>query len=195
MSTAATDPPYTVVVGVSGTSKSPAALIWPAAQAGANDGRLIAVRVLKRVPFPDAPTSLSSQRTLSEQPSSRSAHDAASAHQQADLAADVAETLGSSHPAECRVRYGGTRRCLLAAARGADLLVIDAARTPSSSSMLAHRIIAAARCPVVVLPPALTHEPPPWIVRAGQVVGQTALRALGTSGRPGYRPPEQSAWW
>ncbi|MDQ2850890.1 universal stress protein [Dermatophilaceae bacterium Sec6.4] len=190
MSTAATDPPYTVVVGVSGTSKSRAAVIWAAAQASANHGRLIAVRVLKRVPSPEAPTSVSSQRPLSEPLSSRSAHDTATAYQQADLAADIAETLGSSHQAECRVLYGGTRKCLLAAARSADLLVIDAARTPSSSSMLAHRIIAAAGCPVVVLPPALTHEPPPWIVKAGQVVGQTALRALGTSGRPGYHPPE-----
>lgn len=185
MSVAATDATYTVVVGVSGTSKSRAALIWAAAQASANHGHLIAVRVLKRVPSPDAPTSPSYER-----PSSKSAHDQGTTDQQADLAADVAETLGSSHQAECRVLYGGKRKCLLAAASGADLLVIDAARTPSSSSMLAHRIIAAAGCPVVVLPPALTREPPPWIVRAGQVVGQTALRALGTSGRPGYRPPE-----
>lgn len=85
---------------------------------------------------------------------------------------------------------GEKSKSLLAAAIGADLLVIDAARTPSSSSRLAHRVIAAAGCPVVVMPPALTGEPPLWIFKAARAVGQTALRAVGTSGRPGYHPPE-----
>ena len=34
--------PYTVIVGVSATSKSPTALVWGHAQAKVNDGRLIA---------------------------------------------------------------------------------------------------------------------------------------------------------
>ena len=42
------DEPYTVVVGVSATSKSPTALVWAQAQAEANGGRLIAVRVYQR---------------------------------------------------------------------------------------------------------------------------------------------------
>ncbi|MDQ2755852.1 MAG: universal stress protein [Actinomycetota bacterium] len=181
MSATATSQPYTVVVGVSATSKSPAALTWAAAQAKANRGHLIAVRVLKRPPFPDASTTPPSE---SHQTQARTA-------QQAELEADVAEALGSEHGAECRVLHGGKRSSLLAVAEEADLLVIDAARTPSSSSLLAHRIIAAAGCPVVILPPALTQESPSTISRAGRAVGQAALRALGTSGRPGYRPPER----
>lgn len=181
MSAAATDRPYTVVVGVSATSKSPAALAWAAAQAKANHGHLIAVRVLKRHTATDASTT----------PASESAADQVLTGEQADLAAHVAEVLGSDHKAECRVLYGGRRKCLLAVADDADLLVIDAARAPSSSSLLAHRVIAAAGCPVVVLPPALTGEPPFGIFEAGRAVGQAALRAVGTSGRPGYRPPER----
>ncbi len=180
MSAAPTDRPYTVVVGVSATSKSPAALAWAAAQATTNHARLIAVRVLKRPTSPEASTT----------PPSESPGGHGTTGQQAELEADVAEVLGSEHQAECRVLHGGKRKSLLAVASGADLLVIDAARTPSSSSLLAHRIIAAAGCPVVVLPPALTGEPPSGIFRAGRAVGQAALRAVGTSGRPGYRPPE-----
>lgn len=180
MSAAATDLPYTVVVGVSATSKSPAALVWAAAQAKANHGHMIAVRVLKRPPSPDVSTTRTSE--------SPQVHDMTG--QQAALEADVAEALGSEHEAECRVLYGGKRNSLLAVADGADLLVIDAARTPSSSSRLAHRIISAAGCPVVVLPPALTGEPSSGISKAGRAAGQAALRAVGTSGRPGYRPPE-----
>lgn len=179
MSAAASERPYTVVVGVSATSKSPAALAWAAGQAATNHGRLIAVRVLKRNTPHDASTA-----STSESPQGLGS-------QQADLEADVAEVLGPDHEAECRVLYGGRRKSLLAVSGGADLLVIDAARTPSSSSLLAHRIIAAAGCPVVVLPPALTGEPPSGISRAGRAVGQAALRAVGTSGRPGYRPPER----
>lgn len=176
MSAASIDPLYTVVVGVSATSKSPAALAWASAQAKANHGRLIAVRVLKRPASPEASTPPPAE--------SPQGHDTTA--QQAALAADVAEALGSDHEAECRVLYGGKRRSLLAVASSADLLVIDAARSPSSASRLAHRIIAAAGCPVVVLPPALTGESPSGISKAGQA----ALRAVGTSGRPGYRPPE-----
>ncbi len=181
MSAETTQPPYTVVVGVSATSKSAAAVAWASAQATANNGRLIAVRVLKRSPSPQASMPPTSQDTRSRRPTD----------QRARLAADVAETLGADHEAECRVLHGGKRKCLLAAASGADLLVIDAVRSTSSSSMLAHRIIAAAECPVVVLPPALTHEPPSWISKAGKLVGETSLQAVGTSGRPGYRPPQR----
>ncbi|MEO5711251.1 MAG: universal stress protein [Nocardioidaceae bacterium] len=180
MSAASTDRPYTVVVGVSATSKSPAALVWAAGQTKTNSGRLIAVRVLKRPTSPDASTT-----PPSETPPGRG-----TTAQEADLAADVAEALGPDHQAECRVVHGGRRKSLLAVAGSADLLVIDGAQTPSSS-LLAQRIIHAAGCPVVVLPPALTEEPASGISKAGRAVGQAALRAVGTSGRPGYRPPER----
>ncbi len=166
------DPPYTVVVGVSSTSRSPAALVWAAAQAEANHGRLVAVRVLKRAPEADRVPSY--------------------AEAQAALEADVADALGPDHQAECRVLHGGKRKSLLAAARSADLLVIDTARSPSSSSMLSHRIVSAATCPVVILPPALNSEPESRISQAGRAAGESALRAVGTSGRAGYRPPERT---
>jgi nucleotide-binding universal stress UspA family protein len=178
MSEAARDRPYTVVVGVSATSKSPAALAWAAAQAKANDGRLIAVRVLKRPAGDAGETTPAPGRPGRES-------------QQADLAADVAEALGPDNGAECQVLYGGRRRGLLTVAEGADLLVIDAARTPSSTSRLAHRVIAEATCPVVVLPLAMTGEPSWGITKAARSVGEAALRAVGSSGRPGYRPPER----
>lgn len=178
MSGAGNDPPYTVVVGVSATSRSSAALVWAAAQARTNSGRLIAVRVVKPSAR-DAATSHSSTG-----PGSVDDH--------SQLAADVADALGAGHGAECRVLYGGRRKSLLAAASGADLLVIDAAQTASSASRLAHRVIATAECPVVVLPPALTQEPPSGIAKAGRAMGEAALRAVGTSGRPGYRPPDRS---
>ncbi|MEO5652966.1 MAG: universal stress protein [Marmoricola sp.] len=180
MSAAAIDRPYTVVVGVSVTSKSPAALEWAAAQAKANHGRLVAVRVLKRHTTKDGSTEQAPQELHGDSVES----------QLAELEADVAATLGTEHEAECRVLYGGKRKSLLAVAGGADLLVIDAARTPSSSSLLAHRIIAASMCPVVVLPPSLSGEPLSGFSKAGRAMGQAALRAVGTSGRPGYRPPE-----
>lgn len=182
MSVQATDRPYTVVVGVSATSRSPAALVWAAAQAKVNHGHLIAVRVLKRNTPHDESASQRSGSDQGEGPTGL----------QADLEADVAEALGSEHEAECRVLYGGKRNSLLAVAHGADLLVIDAARTPSAASRLAHRIIAAAGCPVVVLPPALTGEPLSGMSRAGRAMGEAALRAAGTSGRPGYRPPDHT---
>ena len=183
MTAAASEPPYTVVVGVSATSASPAAVAWAAAQAAANDGHLVAVRVLKRGSSPDAATADadgsdgSGVRTLAVDPL-------------AALESDVAATLGEDHRAECRVLYGGKRKSLLAVAGRADLLVIDAPHSPSSGSVLAHRIIDAAECPVVVLPPSLTLEPRSALSRAGRAMGQSALRAVGTSGRPGYRPPE-----
>lgn len=176
MSASTTDPPYTVVVGVSATSKSPAALSWAAAQASANHGRLIAVRVFKRHAPPDG--------SEPPRPGSSVAHDPSG--QQVQLTADVAEVLGSAHDAECRVVHGGKRKGLLAVARHADLLVIDAPRAPSSSPLLARRIISGATCPVVFMPPALTGALPSGIAKAGRA----ALRAVGTSGRPGYRPPE-----
>lgn len=164
--------PYTVVVGVSITSKSPAALGWAAAQARANHGRLVAVRVLKAVTAEGSPDNERAREQAAEQ-----------------LRADVEATLGANHGAQLRVVYGGRRKALLAVSRDADLLVIGTSRSPSPSSRLIRRVISAATCPVVVMPPALSGEPPSGLSRAGRSVGEAALRAVGTSGRPGYRPP------
>ena len=55
------DQPYTVVVGVSATSKSPTALVWARAQAEANGGRLVAVRVYQAPAVPAGPSGTSSR--------------------------------------------------------------------------------------------------------------------------------------
>ncbi|RYC14320.1 universal stress protein [Nocardioides zhouii] len=175
------DKPYTVVVGVSGTSSSPTALAWARAQAEANGGRVIAVRVH---PTPHLPVGGSAG-------ASRIPQDPATlrAQQQAQLERDVADVLGDGHGVEIRVIHGGRRRGLLNEAKDADLLVIDAPRKPSMSPLLAHRVVYAATCPVVVMPPSISGAPESALTRSAQAVGRAALRSAGTSGRPGFRPP------
>ena len=173
--------PYTVVVGVSATSGSPAALVWAHAQAEANGGHVIAVRVYQSPHLPAAPAGTSS----------RIPQDPAQVHadQQAQLERDVAEVLGAEHQVEMRAIRGGKRRGLLEQALEADLLVIDAPRAPSMSPLLAHRIVYAASCPVVVMPPSISGAPASALSRGARAVGRAALRSAATSGRPGYRPP------
>ena len=173
--------PYTVIVGVSATSKSPTALVWGQAQAEANDGRLIAVRVYQVPNVPQAPPGTSS----------RTPPDAAQvrADQEARLRRDVAEVLGEDHGAELRVVRGSKRKALIEQATDADLLVIDAPRKPSMSPLLAQRIVYAASCPVVVMPPSISGAPESALSRSARAVGRAALRSAATSGRPGYRPP------
>jgi hypothetical protein len=173
--------PYTVVVGVSATSKSPTALVWARAQAEANGGRAIAVRVHQAPPIPPGPSGSSSG--IPQDPRSLRAQ------QQTQLERDVAEVLGEDHGVELRVIHGSKRRGLLNEAREADLLVIDAPRTPSMSPLLAHRIVYAATCPVVVMPPSLSGAPESALTRSARALGRAALRSAGTSGRAGFRPP------
>ncbi|SDS08003.1 Nucleotide-binding universal stress protein, UspA family [Nocardioides scoriae] len=174
-------PPYTVVVGVSGTSKSPTALQWARAQAESHGGRLVAVRVYRVPNVPAGPSGTSSRVP----PDPADLH----AEQVVQLQRDVAEVLGEDHGVELRVVRGNKRRGLIDEARGADLLVIDAPRTPSMSPLLAHRIVYAAPCPVVVMPPSISGAPPSPLSRSAQAVGRAALRSAATSGRAGFRPP------
>jgi hypothetical protein len=173
--------PYTVVVGVSATSKSPTALVWAHAQAQANSGRVIAVRVYQAPNVPGGPSGSSSR--IPQDP------DDVHSQQHTQLEQDVAEVLGPDHGVELRVIRGGKRRGLLNEAREADLLVIDAPRTPSMSPLLAHRIVYAATCPVVVMPPSISGIPESALSRSARAFGRAALRSAGTSGRPGFRPP------
>lgn len=183
MSTAEpTEQPYTVVVGVSATSKSPTALEWAAAQADAFDGRLVAVRVWNP---PTAGSPTTSGVTASRLPDLARMEE----EQRERLAADVRDVLGDDHRAEARLVRGGRRKALLDEAEDADLLVIDAPRAPSMSPLLAQRIVYAAACPVVVMPPRISGQPESGLARAGRAVGRSAVRSLGTAGRAGYRPP------
>ena len=173
--------PYTVVVGVSATSKSPTALTWALAQAEANGGRLIAVRVYQSPAVPGAPAGTSSRVPPSPEEQR--------AQEQAQLERDVTEVLGEGHGVELRVVRGGKRRGLIDQARDADLLVIDAPRSPSMSPLLAHRVVYAASCPVVVMPPAISGAPESALSRSARAFGRAALKSAATSGRAGYRPP------
>ena len=172
--------PYTVVVGVSDTTKSPAALEWAAAQAAQNGGRVIAVRSWRVTGPPGSMSGGAAARVTDERDLGRS--------EQAALEADVADILGPDHAVEMRVVRGGKRKVLLAAAEEADLLVIDAPRTFTGPPLLAQRLVYAASCPVVVMPPRVSHLTSP-LERAGRAVGLAAVRSAGLAGRPGYRPP------
>lgn len=169
--------PYTVVVGVSNTSKSPIALEWAVAQAKAQGGRVIAVRAWQQKAPAATPSGTSAGRIPRPIDIETEARNR--------LAADVADVLGEDHGVEIRLEKGGRRGVLVKAARGADLLVLDAPRALGSTPMFAHRIIYAARCPVVVMPPKISGEPPSWLVRVAKVIGEGALRSAGTAGRPG----------
>jgi len=168
--------PYTVVVGVSATTKSATALTWGKAQADANHGRLVAVRV-------------HSDPRASQGTESSMADNDLRASQQTELEQDVSSVLGADHGAEVRVLHGRRRGALINVSQEADLLVMDAPRAPSMSPLLAQRIIYAASCPVVVMPPSISGEPESSMSRSAHAVAQAAVRSAGTSGRPGYRPP------
>jgi hypothetical protein len=173
--------PYTVVVGVSPTSKSGTALAWAYAQAKQNHGLVVAVRAW-RLPNPQA--------TPSGTPAGRVAvaHDV-EAEARAQLEHDVEAVLGPDHDAELRLVRGGRYKVLTQAAVGADLLVVDAPRTLMAGPMFAHRLIYAASCPVVVMPPDISGEPASMLSRVAGAVGRSVVTAAGTAGRPGYRPP------
>jgi nucleotide-binding universal stress UspA family protein len=173
--------PYTVIVGVSATSKSPTALVWGKAQADANGGRLIAVRVHPQ-PHSLQGSPGSSSRGATELNELRD-------QQRAELERDVVDVLGAHHGAEVRVVHGSKRRCLINESHEADVLVIDAPRAPSMSPLLAQRIVYAATCPVVVMPPSISGLPESSLSRSARAVGRAAPRSAGTSGRAGYRPP------
>ena len=152
-----------VVVGVSATSKSPKALTWGAAQAAQNNGRLVAVRSWRVTGPPGTTSGGAAARVTDERDTERS--------EQAALEADVAEALGPDHGAQVRAVRGGKRKVLLAAAKDADLLVVDAPRTFTGAPRFAQRLVYAAACPVVVMPPSGTADPPGVLTRAGRAVG------------------------
>jgi nucleotide-binding universal stress UspA family protein len=180
--------PYTIVVGVSATSKSPAALHWAAELAALRGGRVVAVRAWR--PTPPQTSSRISPSPLTE--------DASLAHEQelASLEADVAEVLGAGHGVEVRLVEGGRRRALVRASEEADLLVVDAPRRLdlSSGPGFAQRLVYTARCPVVVIPPNLSGAPRSGLERAAAAVGRTVADAAGRSGRPGLSHPPDAGY-
>jgi hypothetical protein len=97
--------------------------------------------------------------------------------------------LGDDHGVEVRLVRGNKYAVLLKAAEDADLLVVDAPRQLLAGPMFAHRLVYAATCPVVVMPPRISGEPPSVLSRVAGAVGRNVLVAAGTAGRPGYQRP------
>jgi hypothetical protein len=171
--------PFTVVVGVSSTSRSPAALRWAVQEAAHHDGVVIALRAW-RPPRPPA--------AVGAKPPTISYNSSALVGQaQQDLESDVAQVLGDEHNVECRLVNGGRRKALRSVSRYADLLVIDAPQRTDLTSppLFARRLIYTARCPVVVIPPAVAGQLDTPLVAAGKRIGNRLLEAAGTAGKPG----------
>lgn len=177
------DQDYTIVVGVSASSKSPTALQWAAELAALRGGRVVAVRAWR--PTPPQTASRVTPAPLSE--------DSVAAETQARLALedDVRAVLGPDHDVEPRLVHGGKRKVLIAQSREADLLVVDAPRRTdlTSAPLFAQRLIYRAACPVVVMPPDVSGAPQTPLVRAGRAMAREVARSAGTAGRPGVQPP------
>lgn len=165
--------PYTVVVGVSATSKSRAALTWAQSQAQHFGGRLIAVRAW-RMAYPQTLPSGSADVDLPKP-------EVVEERARKVLEADVAEVLGEDHDAEIHLVRGGKLKVLLKASAGADLLVVDAPQQLFAGPAFAHRLVYAASCPVVAMPPALTAEGPAVRSRASSKSAEQGQEAIGAS--------------
>ena len=176
--------PYTIVVGVSATSKSPTALHWATELAALRGGRVVAVRAWRPTP-PQTASRVTPSPIIEDVPSAR-------AQALAELEADVAEVLGGQHEVDVRLVQGGRRKTLLAASEQADLLVVDAPRRLDRGALagFAPRLVRAARCPVVVMPPSVSRAAPTPFERAVGSVARSVTEAAGRAGRPGLSHPQ-----
>jgi nucleotide-binding universal stress UspA family protein len=174
---------YTVAVGVSSTSRSPAALRWALAEAAVHHGHVIALRAWR----PTRPPG-----TTAGRPPLVPVGDTADLQQQeqAQLEADVAQVLGPDAGVECRLVHGGPRKTLRSVSRFVDLLVIDAPRRSDlrETPLFARRLVYTASCPVVIMPPSVADQPDTAMVSAGKKLGRRLMDAAGSAGRPGVRP-------
>jgi nucleotide-binding universal stress UspA family protein len=141
----------TIVVGVSPTTGSPAALRWGADEARMRGVGLRAV-LAWRSPRPPAAPGGRPPATTSVG-SGDYAGDAETA-----LRDFVATALGTADGVECMVVKGSEVNALLTAASGADLLVVGEPRpgrlASMVSSLVAPQVVLKAECPVVVMPSA-----------------------------------------
>ena len=173
--------PYTVVVGVSPGSRSPAALLWAREQARLHGGRVVAVRAWRS----GQPQATPSGTTARRVPLASDVE----ADEWTRFSADVHDVLGPDHGVELRLVRGDRRHALLREARSADLLVVDAPRSLARSPLFAHRLVYAAACPVVIMPPRISGEPESAFSRASRAAGWAVVRAAGSAGRPGLNTP------
>ena len=174
-----------IVVGVSVRSSSPTALRWAADEAKIRKCGLVAVRAWRAPRPPAAPAG--------RPPAVARDAEAEFASAEEKLRADVAAVLGDKHNVDCRLVKGSAVSVLLKETATAELLVLDAPRKSNikATTLLAHRLVYHVACPVVVMPPSLTHPEPGPLTRAGKELGSRIIHAAGTAGRPGLRLPPQ----
>ncbi|MDQ2957733.1 MAG: universal stress protein [Actinomycetota bacterium] len=142
-----------IVVGVSRRTGSPDAVRWAAAEAQLRDTRVIAVTAW-RGPRPPA---MSGGRPPALSPAPI---EEAFALEQQRIFDRLSELLGGD-PASMRVEFalrrGSASAVLLAAAVGAQLLVLDSPHAGNFSmlakSLIAPQVVFKAPCPVVLMPP------------------------------------------
>ncbi len=139
-----------VVVGVSPTSGSPAALRWAADEARRRGARLRAISVWQ----PSRQSAVTGVRpplvttpTLEERQAAAAVHLTNTVHEQLGLDADV----------ECHALIGSVEEVLLSAAADASLLVLGRVREDPAgvrAGRKIYRLMARCPCPVVVVPNA-----------------------------------------
>jgi hypothetical protein len=175
-----TEPPAPVVVGISRRTGSPEALAFALGQ-----GRLLGASVLAITAWrPPRPVGAAGGKPIGIREESPT--DIWAAEQErlgARLEQQIGEPLAEAGVA-FELRRGQPAAVLLAAARSAQLLVLDSPRagnlTTIPKSWIAPEIIFRAACPVVVMP-----------AQRGNRRRERLLTAAGTAGRPGIRaaPP------
>ncbi|MDT7575487.1 MAG: hypothetical protein QOH17_1820 [Pseudonocardiales bacterium] len=141
-----------VVVGVSPTTGSPAALRWAAEEARMRSLPLHAVMAWRN-PRPPVATGTRPPMTGAL----RGGELAAEAEQ--TLRGFVEDALGTGSDVECSVVRGTAVNALVTTAKDATLLVIGEPRAGAMNrvrtSLVAPQVVVKARCPVVVMPPAV----------------------------------------
>jgi Universal stress protein family len=148
MTEAADTTAETVVVAVSPTSGSPTALKWGADEAARRRSGLVAISAWRPPRAPIAPGG--------RPPGVSYDPDAAIAAAKAQLEEHVRAALGDGASVATEIVHGSTFRVLLQASETADLLVLDAPSRVEfpEAPLLAHRLVYAAECPVVIMPPS-----------------------------------------
>ena len=137
----------TVVVAVSPTSGSPTALHWAADEARRRGADLVALSAWREPRPPIAPGG--------RPPGVGFDAESVIAEAKGRLEDQVRAALGTETDVRSEVVHGSSFRVLLQASETAELLVLDA---PSRLDLiegpnLARRLIYAAECPVVIMPP------------------------------------------
>ncbi|MHA3705008.1 universal stress protein [Jatrophihabitans sp. YIM 134969] len=175
-STESTEPAVApIVVGVSPTSGSIAAVEWALDHARRVGAPLVAVTAWQ-VPVGAAPSIVPSEQAAVVE---RLAEEASQ-----NLAKTVRALAGESSSVSQRVERGAASAVLVRASESAQLLVVGPPHPGELSklrpSLLVPQVVYGAACPVVVLPQVTYEQPSRWRSFAGRLA-----EAAATAGRPG----------